>query len=111
MGAQGQVSLVVVLQRDRAPVVLPAVGLDRETVVDEEEVDAVTVGAVVDEWPREAVVVAEAEEEQLEVGAGALGDREVRDAVAGELRLAKGAAEEVGLDGGADVLDRARGGW
>ena len=35
---------------------------------------------------------------------------EVRDAVPGELRLAERAPEEVGLDDGADVLDRARGG-
>ena len=32
----------------------------------------------------------------------------MRDAVPGELRLAEGAAEEAGLDGVADVLDRPR---
>ena len=89
--------------------VLPTVGLDREAVIDEEEVDAVAVDTVVDERTRQAVVVAEGEEEQFEVGAGAPGGGEVWDAVPGELRLPQRAAEEVGLDPGADVLDRA--GW
>ena len=66
--------------------------------VGEEEVDEVAVDAVVDERPRQPVVVAEGEEEQLEVGARALDRAEVRDAVPGELRLAQRAAEEVGLD-------------
>jgi hypothetical protein len=67
------------------------------------------VDAVVDERVRQAMVVAEREEEQLEVGAGAPDRGKVRDAVPGELGLAQSAAEEPGLDRPADVLDRPRG--
>jgi hypothetical protein len=55
---------MVVLHRHRALVVLPAVGLDREPVVGEEEIDEVAVDAVVDQWARQAVVLAEGEEEE-----------------------------------------------
>ena len=84
--------------------------IDREPLVGEEEVDSVAVDAVVDEGARQVVALAEAEEEQLEVGARPLYRAQVRHAVAGELRLAEGAAEEVGLDRPPHILDRPRGG-
>jgi hypothetical protein len=65
------------------------------------EVDEVAVDAAVDERARGPVVIAEGEEDQLEVGAGASGGGKVRDAVAGELCLAERAAEEARLDSGA----------
>ena len=108
VGTEPEVALVVVLHRDRPTVVLPAVGLDRQPMVGEEEVDAVAMEAVVDQRPRQVVGLAEGEEEQLEVGARASGDGEVWDAVAGELRLAQRATEKAGFDSAADVLNRAR---
>ena len=65
--------------------------------------------AVVDEGPRQPVALAEGEEEQLEVGAAPFDEREVRHPMPGELRLAERAAEEVGLERAADVLDRPDG--
>ena len=97
--AQREVAVVVVLERDRASVVVPAVGLDREPLVGEEEVDAVPVDAVVDErrgrpWCSQRARKSSSRSERVRLIA-----RQVRHAVPGELRLAQGAAEEVGLDG------------
>src|ERR1700753_2823927 len=74
--AQRQVTGMVVLEGDRATVVVPVIGLHRDELVGEEEVDAVAVEAMVDERARQVVVLAEAEEEQLEVGAAALDERQ-----------------------------------
>lgn len=53
-------------------------------------------------------MLTEGEEEELEVGTGPLRRRAMRHAVPGELRLSQRTAEEAGLDGAANVLDRAR---
>src|ERR1700761_8921620 len=110
MRAQCEVASVVVLESDRATVVVPEVGLDGDPLLGEEEVDQLAVDAMVDQRPREVMALAEGEEEQLKVGAASVDEREVRHAVPGELRLAERAAEEVGgLDRAADVRDRAGG--
>src|ERR1700733_10572949 len=67
VGAPHEVPRMVVLESDRAAVVGPSVGLHRDPLLGEEEIDAVPVDAVVDERARELVALAEGEEEKLEV--------------------------------------------
>jgi hypothetical protein len=57
-GAQLQVTVVIVLEGDRATVLVPAVGLDREPLVGPEEIDPVAGDAMVDERPWQTVAVA-----------------------------------------------------
>src|SRR6201996_4030533 len=84
LAAQLQVASVVVLESDRATVVVPEVGLDGDPLLDEEEVDRLAVDARVSERPREVMALAEGEEEQLEVGARPFHRAQVRHAVPGE---------------------------
>lgn len=68
-----QLALVVVLERNRAAVVVEEVGFDRDLLFGPKEVDLPLADLDVDRGAGQGVARAEAQEVELEVGASSLG--------------------------------------
>ena len=102
----------IVLECLAASVPLPAVGLDGQPLLAEEEIDREGPNADVDLRRRQAVAATKGEEDPLELAAGPIG-ADVIERETEELRLTYGLADEMWRFGAAQVLDgapRLRGG-